>query len=144
MDEKLQIPSFLCNLPEIILHCVLRTLHFFLFLLHVEALNEMYTSILVRLIKNIVKILGLIFVMLALDVKIALFSFLLLPFIIGLTILFKKISRATYSPYWCNIKKAKGKFVNVFKNFLTDIIDDSLSSQLKNPCLQKITDKGCQ
>ena len=62
----------------------------------VEALNEMYTSILVRLIKNIVKILGLIFVMLALDVKIALFSFLLLPFIIGLTILFKKISRATY------------------------------------------------
>ena len=62
----------------------------------VETLNEMYTSILVRLIKNIVKILGLIFVMLALDVKIALFSFLLLPFIIGLTILFKKISRATY------------------------------------------------
>ncbi len=62
----------------------------------VEALNEMYTSILVRLIKNIVKIIGLIFVMLALDVKIALFSFLLLPFIIGLTILFKKISRTTY------------------------------------------------
>lgn len=62
----------------------------------VEALNEMYTSILVKLIKNIVKIIGLIFVMLALNVRIALFSFLLLPFIVGLTVLFKRVSRTTY------------------------------------------------
>lgn len=62
----------------------------------VEALNEMYANILVKLIKNVAKIVGLIIVMLSLNVKIALFSFALLPFIIGLTVLFKKISRATY------------------------------------------------
>lgn len=62
----------------------------------VEALNEMYANILVKLIKNVVKIIGLIIVMLSLNVRIALFAFLLLPFIIGLTIVFKRISRATY------------------------------------------------
>lgn len=62
----------------------------------VEALNEMYANILVKLIKNVVKIIGLIVVMLSLNVRIALFAFLLLPFIIGLTIVFKRISRATY------------------------------------------------
>lgn len=62
----------------------------------VEALHEMYANILVKLIKNAAKIVGLAAVMLLLDVRIALFSFALLPFIIGLTVLFKRISRMTY------------------------------------------------
>lgn len=62
----------------------------------VEALHEMYANILVRLIKNAAQIIGLAVTMLMLNVKIALFSFALLPFIIGLTILFKRISRMTY------------------------------------------------
>lgn len=62
----------------------------------VEALNEMYANILVKLFKNSVKILGLAVVMLAINLRIALFSFMLLPVIIGLTLLFKSISRATY------------------------------------------------
>lgn len=62
----------------------------------VEALHEMYANILVKLIKNAAKIVGLAVVMLLLDVKIALFSFALLPFIVGLTVLFKRISRMTY------------------------------------------------
>lgn len=62
----------------------------------VEALHEMYANILVRLIKNTVTIIGLAVVMLMLNVKIALFAFALLPFIVGLTVLFKKISRMTY------------------------------------------------
>ncbi len=62
----------------------------------VEALHEMYANILVKLLKNIVKIIGLAIVMLTINVKIALYSFLVLPFIIALTWAFKKVSRATY------------------------------------------------
>ena len=62
----------------------------------VEALNEMYTNILVKLFKNIVKIIGLAVVMLSINVRMSLYAFILLPFIIFLTFLFKKISRATY------------------------------------------------
>lgn len=62
----------------------------------VEALHEMYANILVRLIKNTATIIGLAAVMLMLDVRIALFAFALLPFIVGLTVLFKRISRMTY------------------------------------------------
>jgi len=45
----------------------------------VEALNEMYSGILVRLFRNIVKIIGLAIVMIIMDWKLALFSFILLP-----------------------------------------------------------------
>ena len=62
----------------------------------VEALNEMYTNILVKLFKNIVKIIGLAVVMLSINVRMSMYAFVLLPFIVFLTFLFKKISRATY------------------------------------------------
>lgn len=62
----------------------------------VEALNEMYTNILVKLFKNIVKIIGLAAVMLSINVRMSMYAFVLLPFIVFLTFLFKKISRATY------------------------------------------------
>lgn len=62
----------------------------------VEALNEMYTNILVKLFKNSVKIIGLAVVMLGIDLRLSLYAFALLPVIIGLTILFKTISRANY------------------------------------------------
>lgn len=62
----------------------------------VEALNEMFANILVKLFKNIIKIIGIAAVMLSIDLRMSIYSFVLLPFIIGLTILFKSISRATY------------------------------------------------
>lgn len=62
----------------------------------VEALHEMYANILITLIKNVAKVIGLAVTMLVLDVRIALLSFVLLPFIVALTVLFKKISRMTY------------------------------------------------
>lgn len=62
----------------------------------VEALNEMFANILVKLFKNIIKIIGIALVMLSIDLRMSIYSFVLLPFIIGLTILFKSISRATY------------------------------------------------
>ena len=62
----------------------------------VEALDEMYSGILVRLFRNIVMIIGLAAVMLALDFRLALISFLLLPIVAVLTVVFRKIARETY------------------------------------------------
>lgn len=62
----------------------------------VEALDEMYSGILVRLFRNIVKIIGLAVVMLLLDWKLALFSFILLPVVAALTVLFRKVARKAY------------------------------------------------
>lgn len=65
----------------------------------VEALNEMYSGILVQLFRNIVKIVGLAGVMLVLDVRLAAISFVLMPLVIGLTVLCKKIARNIYRLY---------------------------------------------
>ena len=62
----------------------------------VEALDEMYSGILVRLFRNIIKILGLATVMLMMNTRLALISFLLLPLVTFLTVAFRKISRAAY------------------------------------------------
>lgn len=62
----------------------------------VDALDEMYSGILVRLFRNIVKIIGLATVMLVLDWRLALLSFILLPVVAALTVIFRRIARATY------------------------------------------------
>ena len=65
----------------------------------VEALNEMYSGILVQLFRNIVKIVGLAGVMLVLDVRLAAISFVLMPLVIGLMVLCQKIARNIYRLY---------------------------------------------
>ncbi len=65
----------------------------------VEALNEMYSGILVQLFRNIVKIVGLAGVMLVLDVRLAAISFVLMPLVIGLTVLCQHIARNIYRLY---------------------------------------------
>ena len=65
----------------------------------VEALNEMYSGILVQLFRNVVKIVGLAGVMLVLDVRLAAISFVLMPLVIGLTVLCQKIARNIYRLY---------------------------------------------
>lgn len=61
-----------------------------------EAVNELFTTILVKLFKNSVKIVGYAVVMLSIDVKLALVSFSLLPLVTALTFLFRKLSRKAY------------------------------------------------
>ena len=62
----------------------------------VDALDEMYSGILVRLFRNVIKIIGLAIVMLTLDWKLALLSFILLPVVAVLTALFRKIARKAF------------------------------------------------
>ena len=65
----------------------------------VEALDEMYSGILVKLFKNIVMIIGLAAVMLFYDYKLALLSFTLLPVVILLTVVFRRLARKIYRLY---------------------------------------------
>lgn len=62
----------------------------------VETLHEMYANIIVRLFRNVVRILGLAIVMLGLNYRLAMYSFILLPFIGVLTYIFRVISRKMY------------------------------------------------
>ena len=61
-----------------------------------EAINELFTTILIKLFKNIVKIFGFAVVMFYKDVKLALLSFLMLPIVAILTFTFKHFSRVAY------------------------------------------------
>jgi len=61
-----------------------------------EAVNELFTSILVRLFKNVVKIIGYAIVMLSIDKRMAGVSFLLLPVVGVLTFFFRYMSRKAY------------------------------------------------
>ena len=61
-----------------------------------EAINELFTTILVKLFKNTVKILGYAVVMLSIDVRMAAISFLLLPLVAVLTFFFRFLSRKAY------------------------------------------------
>ncbi len=61
-----------------------------------EAINEMFTSVLVRLFKNIVKIIGYGVVMVSINPKMAGYSFILLPVIGVLTFIFRHLSREAY------------------------------------------------
>jgi len=61
-----------------------------------EAINDLYASILVRLFRNVIKVIGLIVVMLMLDVKMALLSLVMVPVVAGLTFIFRRLSRRCY------------------------------------------------
>ena len=61
-----------------------------------EAVNELFSTILVKLFKNLVKIAGYAIVMLSINVRMAIVSFLLLPLVTLLTFFFRALSRKAY------------------------------------------------
>ncbi len=62
----------------------------------VETLNEMYTSVLVNLFKDLFLLVGIIIAMFLLDVKLALITVGALPFVIFTAYIFKKYDREAY------------------------------------------------
>ena len=62
----------------------------------VEAINEVFSNILVKLFRNVVKMAGLAVIMISLNPRMALYSFILLPVVAALTLVFRMISRKTY------------------------------------------------
>lgn len=75
----------------------------------VEAVHELYANILAKLFKNVVKIIGLAAVMLLLDVRMALLSFVMAPVVTALTVVFRTLSRRAYQ-----VSKTKLTEVNTF------------------------------
>ncbi|MBE5798247.1 MAG: ABC transporter ATP-binding protein [Clostridiales bacterium] len=61
-----------------------------------ESINDLYSNIIVRLFRNVVKVVALIAWMLVLDVKMALYSLIMVPVVAGLTFVFRKLSRKCY------------------------------------------------
>ena len=61
-----------------------------------EAINDLYANIIVRLFRNVIKVIGLIIVMLMLDVKMALLSLVMVPVVAVLTFVFRRLSRKCY------------------------------------------------
>ena len=61
-----------------------------------ESVNELFTTILIKLFKNIVKIIGYAVVMISYSLQMALVSFLLLPVVGVLTFVFRALSRKAY------------------------------------------------
>ncbi len=61
-----------------------------------EAINDLYSNIIVRLFRNVIKVIGLIAVMLMLDVKMALLSLVMVPVVAALTFVFRRLSRKCY------------------------------------------------
>jgi len=62
----------------------------------VESLNEMYSRILARLFKSSIKIAGLAVVMLVMNTKLALMSFIMVPIITVAIVVFKNLSRKVH------------------------------------------------
>lgn len=75
----------------------------------VESLSEMFSKVLVKLIKNMFHIIGLIVVMLLLDIKLSLTTIAFIPVVGLLTYLFQKISRACH-----RITRTKISSLNTF------------------------------
>ena len=62
----------------------------------VDAVNDVFANILVRLFENSIRIVGLAAVMLALNVRLALISFALVPVVGVMTFVFRRLSREAY------------------------------------------------
>ncbi len=61
-----------------------------------ESINDLYSNIIVRLFRALMKIIGLVAVMLMLDPLMAGYSFIMVPVVAILTVIFRKLSRACY------------------------------------------------
>jgi len=61
-----------------------------------EALNEMYTSVIVNVLKSFFVLIGVMITMISYNTKLALMTFTVIPFIILFTFTFNKVSRKIY------------------------------------------------
>lgn len=71
----------------------------------VEALNEMYTDVLINLFKDVFLIIGIVYMMLSLNVELALISLVVIPFMMALVFALKKKIKDNFT----NMKVLIGK-----------------------------------
>lgn len=61
-----------------------------------EAVNDLYANTIVRLFRNVVKIIALAIIMMLMNFRMAMLSFVMVPLVAVLTVVFRKLSRKTY------------------------------------------------
>lgn len=61
-----------------------------------DAINEMYTNIIINLIKNVLMIVGVVIAMFIIDVELTIYVLLITPFIVIFSIIFGKFSRRAH------------------------------------------------
>jgi ATP-binding cassette subfamily B multidrug efflux pump len=71
----------------------------------VENLNEMFKSVVITLFKDIFILVGILVVLLYLNWRLALVSFVILPFIFGLTLLFSHLAREAFRELRAKVAK---------------------------------------
>lgn len=84
-----------------------------------ETLNEMYTSVLINLFKDIFTLLGIALIMIRLNYKLALISFSLLPFIVVISIFFRNKIRVIYRTSRLQIAKINSSLSENFTGMKT-------------------------
>jgi len=70
-----------------------------------NTLNEMYTSVIVSVFKNVLMVFGIIIAMLMLNVKITLLVLIVVPFIMIFSFVFRRYSRKAYRQVRANLSK---------------------------------------
>ena len=70
-----------------------------------NTLNEMYTSVIVSVFKNVLMIIGIIIAMFLLNVKLTLYVLMIVPFIVLFSFLFRRFSRKAYREVRANLSK---------------------------------------
>lgn len=68
-----------------------------------NTISEMYTSVAVNLVKNIIYIFAILIVILVISVKITMYVLIVIPFVIVASILFRRFSRASYRRVRSNV-----------------------------------------
>lgn len=107
-----------------------------------ETLNEMYTSVLVNLFKDIFILIGIVFVMIKMDLTLALVSFALVPIILIASIIFRKKIRVVYRLSRAQLSKINStlnenitgmRIIQIFKkeNKISNQFDDINTDYLK-------------
>lgn len=84
-----------------------------------ETLNEMYTSVLVNLFKDLFTLLGITIIMIRLNYKLALISFALLPIVIAVSIVFRNKIRVVYRLSRLQIAKINSSLNEYFTGMRT-------------------------
>lgn len=70
-----------------------------------NTISEMYTSVAVNLIKNIIYIFAILIILFTISWKITLYVLIIMPFVIGASIMFRKFSRASYRRVRANVSE---------------------------------------
>ena len=103
-----------------------------------EAINDLYSNIIVRLFRNVIKVIGLMIVMFMLDAKMALLSLVMVPVVAGLTFIFRRLSRKCYQ-----VVKSRITAINTFLPSTSAACASSRSSTAKRKSATSSTRRTC-